>query len=286
MQVIGGPLGQKVAEILGARYTTVEDRVFPDGEINFRVLGDVDREVVLVIRKKAGEDVNSYLIKLYFTTKALYEADADISLVMPYFVYARQDQVFRKGEPLSSQYVADLFDPFVSKFLTVTAHTHRRDSILPMFKHAKAMNISGIPALASALPKLNNTFVLGPDTESIIWAKELAKLMGADDFGAFDKERDLSTGKIKIKTKDFDLQGKTVVMVDDMVSTGGTTVRAAKHAKEKGAGDIHVSFVHPVLSRGAVDTLHAMGAKSLIATNTIESPFSVADISPLLAKNL
>lgn len=286
MQVIGGPLGRKVADVLKVDYVPIEERVFPDGEVNFRVLGDIDREVALVLRKKAGENVNSYLVKLYFATRALYDADADIKLVMPYFLYARQDQVFRKGEPLSSQYVADLFDPLVKKFVTVTAHTHRRDSILPMFKHAKAINVSGIPALAAALPQVEDAFVLGPDTESIVWAKELASLLDASGHGAFDKERDFSTGEIQVSKKDFDIAGKTVVMVDDMVSSGGTTVWAARHALEMGAGELHISFVHPVLAEGALQKLLALKAQSLVATNTIESTLSLADVSTLLAKNL
>ena len=286
MQVIGGPLGEKIAKIIGADFLPVEERTFPDGEVNFRIIGDIDRDVVLALRKKAGENPNAYLARLYFMAKALHDADADTRLVMPYFLYARQDQVFRKGEPLSSQYVADLFDPLVSKFITVTAHTHRRDSILPMFKHAKAINVSGIPALASALPKVENAFVLGPDTESIVWAKEMSGLIDADGHGAFDKERDLATGKIKILKKEFDLKGKNLVMVDDMVSTGGTTIRAAKYARAMGIKELHVTFVHPVLAGNALENLQQLKAKSLLAANTIESPISVADVAPFIAKNL
>jgi ribose-phosphate pyrophosphokinase len=286
MQVIGGSLGRRIADILGADYVPIEERAFPDGEVNFRILGSIDREVILVLRKKASEHMNSYLVKLYFLTKTLHDADANISLVMPYFVYARQDKVFRKGEPLSSQFVADLFDPLVSRFITVTPHTHRRDSILPMFKHAKAVNVSGIPALAKALPELSDTFVLGPDTESIVWAKEMAEIIGADGYGSFDKKRDLSTGEIHVAAKDFDLQGKNLVMVDDMVSTGGTTVRAANLARRKGIKELHVSFVHPVLSGNALEKLRSLKAESVIATNTIESPVSVADVAPLVAKSL
>ena len=152
MQVIGDELGRKLAHELNVDYLSVEHRVFPDGEVNFKLSSDkIDEEIILLERKRENENVNSYLARYYFLTRALFDAGCDISLVMPYFVYARQDQIFRKGEPLSSQYVADLFDPLISDFITVTAHTHRRDSIQPMFTHAKAKNLSGVPALASEI---------------------------------------------------------------------------------------------------------------------------------------
>lgn len=287
MQVVGDTLGSRIAGLLDAEHIAVDERVFPDGEVNFRILGEkFDKDVVVVMRKRMEENINSYLAKLYFLVRTLYREDCDIDLVMPYFAYARQDQVFRPGEPLSSEYVAQLFDPLVRKFITVTAHTHRRDSIMPMFSRAKALNVSGVPALAEVLPELDDVFVLGPDTESIVWAKEMAGLLGTKDYGAFDKERDFETGKIKITAKDFDLGGKRVVMVDDMVSTGGTTAKAAKYAKSMGAREVHMSFVHPVLARNALEILFSAGPGSVISTNTIESPVSVGDVSKLIAGHL
>ena len=287
MQVVGGFLGRMVAEQLDVDYVPLEEISFPDGEFKFRIQTEkIDRDVVLVLRKKMGEDINKYLVKLYFAAKTLHNADADTKLVMPYFAYGRQDAVFKTGEPLSSEYVAHLFDPLVSKFLTVTAHTHRQDSILPMFKHAKATNISGIPALAKALPKIENAFVLGPDTESIVWAKEMAKLIGADDYGNFDKVRDVDTGEIKVTMKDFDFEGKNLVLVDDMVSTGGTIERGVALASKYGTKDLHISFVHPVLSGNALERMFRLNPKTLISANTMESPVSVADVTPLIVKHL
>lgn len=286
MKVVGGTFAGKIADLAGAEHVGVEHRVFPDGELNFRVLSeDLEDDVVVALRKRPGEGVNDYLVKTYLLTRTLYEAGADLTLVMPYFTYARQDKVFRPGEPLSSRHVARLFDPLIEKFITVTAHTHRRSSLLPLFDHAEAVNVSGVPALAEALPELEGPFVLGPDTESVVWAEELAGLLDARGHGAFDKERDLETGEISIKAKDFDLHG-TVVMVDDMVSTGGTTERAAREALARGAEELHITFIHPVLADGALDRLRSLEPASLIAANTLESPVSVADVVPLVVRHL
>jgi len=287
MQVIGDSLGAKIAKIIDADHIKLDERVFPDGEVNFRILGEkFDRNVVVAMRKGMTENINTYLAKIYFVVKTLYKEGCDIDLVLPYFAYARQDKVFRPGEPLSSEFVAQLFDPLVKKFITVTAHTHRRDSIMPMFKHAKALNVSGVPALANVLPAVEDAFVIGPDTESIVWAKEMADCLGTKDYGAFDKKRDINTGAIKITAKDFDVKGKNVVMVDDMVSTGGTTARAAEYIKSMGAKDIHMTFVHPVLARNALEVLFSANPQSVISTNTIESPVSIGDVSPFIAEHL
>ncbi len=287
MQIIGDKLGKDVAEYLGVEYHVIDHRIFPDGEINFKIpLDKLEKNIVLISRKRPDENVNEYLARLYFTTRTLHDAKHEISLVMPYFVYARQDDVFRKGEPLSSQYVADLFDPYISNFFTVTAHTHRRDSIQPLFKHAKAKNISGIPALAEALPKIEDAFVLGPDTESIIWSKEMADILGLDNFGAFKKFRDKETGEITVTAEDFDFKNRDLIVVDDMVSTGGTIERAVRHAKEQGAKRVYLTFVHSVFSNDALKRLQALQPVEIISTNTLESSVSSASIHKLLAKYL
>jgi len=287
MQVIGGILGEKVAGHLGAEHVKLEELKFPDGEFKFRILTKkLDSEVAIVMRKRANEDINAYLVKMYLLTKTVHQAGSSIKLVLPYFPFARQDIQFKPTEPLSVEYVASLFDPLVTDFFTVTMHMQRKSSIEPMFSHAKATNISGIPAIAEALPEVENPFVLGPDTESIVWSKELAGLLGVTDYGAFTKERDIDTGEIKITAKDFDFEDKNLIMVDDMVSTGGTTLLATKYARDRGVKDVHLTFVHPVLAGKALEKLRAANPKSLIATNTLESPISTADVSPLIAKHL
>ena len=287
MQIVGDKLGKDVAEYLGVEYHTINHRIFPDGEINFKIpLSELEKEIVLISRKRSDENVNEYLIRLHFMVRTLHDAKHEVSLVMPYFVYARQDEVFRKGEPFSSQYVADLFDPYISRFFTITAHTHRRDIIQPLFKKAKAKNISGIPALAEELPEIKDAFVLGPDTESIVWSKEMAKILGLDNFGAFKKYRDRETGEITVTAEDFDFKGRDLIVVDDMVSTGGTIERAVRYAKEQGAKKLYLTFVHPVFAKEALKRLQALQPVKIISTNTLESSVSKANVFKLIAKHL
>ncbi len=271
-------------------FVPFEDRKFTDGEICPRILfkevpkaGD---DIVLAINKHADESINDYTLKVYFMARTLYDMGLKIKLVFPYFSYARQDKVFRQGEPLSSNYVAQMFDPIVADFITVTAHLQRRASIAPLFKHARATNVSGVPALIRGLPKIENPYILGPDTESIHQSKKMAEMMGASDYGAFTKVRDVDTGAIHVSTGDIQLEGRNVVIVDDMVSTGGTVLKGIELARKLGARQIHIAFVHAILAGRALEKIKNMKPDSIVGANTMESPVSVADVTPEIAGEL
>lgn len=278
---------------LGAKLIPVERRVFPDGEVCPRVLGKVAGErVVLSMRMKAGScQPNSYIMEVLFTIRNLKEhmkADSVIAL-MPYFPYARQDAIFREGEPLSSKYVANLLeDSGADAVITFTAHLHRISDIRDLFSKSDFLNLSGFEALARELRRLplKDPFILGPDTESINWARELAQHYGTDEYDAFGKERDISTGEIRTLTKQLDLRGRDVIVVDDIVSTGGTMANALKSAREMGARCLIAAFVHPVLAPGSLERLLGAGADIVISTDTLEWVGSRATVVPTVASVL
>ncbi|MBR9681609.1 MAG: ribose-phosphate diphosphokinase, partial [Candidatus Altiarchaeota archaeon] len=255
--LIGDDFGKKIAKGLDIAFMAFEDRVFTDGELCPNILFEAapkkDSEVILAMNKHSTESINDYTLKAYFMAKTLHDMNLKVKLVFPYYSYARQDKVFRPGEPLSSTHVAQMFDPIITDFITVTAHLQRRTSIAPLFNHAKAHNVSGIPALVRELPEIENPYILGPDTESIHWAKEMAEIMNVPDYGAFTKTRDVNTGAIKVSTGTIELKGRNVLIVDDMVSTGGTMLKGIELARKVGAQSVHVSFVHPILAGGALE---------------------------------
>ncbi len=282
-----------LAKEIDAELVQVDRRVFPDGEVCPRILGEVrGSDVVLSLRMKAGQcRPNEYLMEVLFTVRNLKEhmSAEDVTLVMPYFPYARQDAIFRPGEPLSSKYVAELLEVAgVSKVVSVTVHLHRLGGFSDLFSDAEAINLSGFEALAQNLRSLPlmDPFILGPDTESINWARELADSYGTDRYDAFKKERDFQTGEIRTFVKEIDIEGRDVVVVDDMVSTGGTMANAVKAAKEMGARIVVSAFVHPVLAPGAVDRILGAGADIILATDTIEWIGSKSTVVPMIARML
>ncbi len=281
----------KLAENLGVELVALDRRVFPDGEVCPRVLGDTrDEDVVLSLRMGAGSgSPNRYLMEVLFTLRNLKEhmGAKSITLVMPYFPYARQDAIFRPGEPLSSKYLGELLEAAgADAVISVTVHLHRIGGFSELFEGAKAVNVSGFEALADKIRELplRDPFILGPDTESIHWARELAHYYGTEEFDAFKKERDIATGEIKTYVKEIDLSGRDVIVVDDMVSTGGTMANAVKEAKRMGARIVVSAFVHPVLAPKAVDRILGAGADIIIATDTIEWSGSKASVVGSIAE--
>ncbi len=281
----------RLSELTGFDLVELEERVFPDGEICPRVIlngRDLEGEEVLLSTRMSsgGGNPNSYLVEVLLTAINLKRelGARKIVALLPYFPYARQDNIFRKGEPLSSKYVADLLrDAGVDEVISVTVHLHRLKSFQDLFAGGvRAINISGFESLARYLLKkdLTSPFILAPDTEGIHWARELAKFMDIAEFESFEKERDLATGEIRTKIKELNLNGRDVIVVDDMVSTGGTMANAVREAKRMGARRIISAFVHPVLVKGALDRILGAGADEIVATDTLRwagSRVSVTD---------
>ncbi len=285
MRIVGpiDSFNKALSGILKAEIVDVERRIFPDGEICPRIM-ETDKisgsDVVLSMRMKNGGNPNTYLSEIIFTIKNLKEElkAEKVIAVIPYFPYARQDEIFRPGEPFSSKYVADMLERAgADAVVSVTVHLHRIKSFSDIFSRAKAVNVSGFHGIARVLrdKELRDPVVIAPDGEGIIWAKELADLMGIREYGAFRKERDLSTGEIRTHLVEMDLRGRDAIVADDMVSTGGTMANALAGVRKMGARRAIAAFVHPVLVPGAIDKILAL-ADEVISSDTIEWPGSRA----------
>ena len=274
MKIIGAEhsqvLAAKTAHILGAEVLSAEFRSFPDGELYVRA--DAPADDVVIIGSITDSDS---LIQLLLLIDACEEADS-LTLVIPYMGYARQDKKFRPGEPISARAVALALSQGIDRVYTINIH---EDTVLDHFE-VPAENISIAERISDYIRSMapENPLILAPDEGAAGFAADVASF-GGFEHDHLQKTR-LSGTEVNIAPKNMDANGRTVFIVDDIISTGGTLATAAGMLKEQGAAEVHAACVHGVFTNGGYARLAAAGIKSVAASDTIESgasSFSAAE---------
>lgn len=286
MVVLGSDnFAKKLAKCLKVKFVSLESRIFPDGEICPRIISFVDNHCIIAERMKLPIEPNRYLIEILLTIRNLkYLGVRKIDLVMPYFVYARQDKIFRKGEPFSAKYVLELIsDAGVNRFFTVSSHADRNQEKISLTKMS-AYNIDGFEILGQFFKNLNlkEPIVVGADLGVSKQTKIISEILSGKDF-PLEKCRDLDTGKITIKGK-LNLANKDLLIVDDIVSSGNTILKAIDLAKKDKAKRIYCGIIH-ILSKRAIETI-SKKVEKIIATDTIDSPISKISVVEKIAKQI
>ena len=285
--VIGDELAKKLAQQLNLDFILIEDRVFPDGEVQPRLEKEKEiNKAILIFQKKQNENINAYLIKFLLLLRKVKELAQETICIMPYFPYARQDSVFQEGESLSSLYIAELIEKNSDVFITCNIHEHRK-KIGDLFK-IPTHNIFLFQNLAEEFKDYNvdNTIVVGPDRESQAFVDNFCERFSAQKV-VFEKKRDVRTGKISfVFDKDCDFTGKDVIIVDDIVSTGKTILQTAEIAKELKAKTISFAFIHSIFGDKVIERLNKINPKKIVFTNTLESSRFSVDITKPIAKYL
>lgn len=283
--VIGDELAKRLAQQLNLDFVLIEDRVFPDGEVQPRLEKEKKaNKAILIFQKKQNENINAYLIKYFLLLRKVKELAQEIICIMPYFPYARQDSIFREGEPLSSVYISELIEKNADIFITCNIHEHRKN-IGDLFK-IPAHNIFLFQDLAKEFEDYNtsNTIVIGPDKESKAFVDNFCKKFPAQKV-VFEKTRDIKTGEISFSfDKKYDFMGKDVIIVDDIVSTGKTILQAAEIAKELKAKTISFAFTHSIFGDKVIEQLNKINPKKIVFTNTLENSCFSVDITKPIAK--
>jgi len=289
--VIGGPtcesLTSKVAKELGVEVGKLEVRRFPDGEKYLRVLSDVKGQSVAVIQS-IHHTPDELLFEYLLLADALKDLGATrVTAFIPYFAYARQDERFKPGEALSFRTVSKLIESVgTDEIFTIDMHQHRVLKSSEVFK-IPSHNLSAMPLLADyvkKLGKLERPLVIGPDAEAEQWAKIAADRLQTD-YDVFEKKR-LGDANVQVRPRKANANGRDVLIVDDIISTGGTIVEAAKILLSQGARRIQVACTHPILASGALEKIRAAGVSDVIGTDTVPGPISFVSVAPVIAENV
>ncbi len=286
LSVIAGKSSEDVAKKLSrkikANFVKSQVRVFEDGESKITLSGKISKKKSIVVQSIYPPVDTNLLQALSLISKAK-ETSSEVIAVIPYMGYARQDREFLPGEIVTMKVLGKLFKGAgASKIIAVDIHS------MVGFKYfsIKTKNVSAIPELVRYFKKLSlkNPLVVSPDQGGKERAKEFAKELGSE-YIALEKKRDRKTGKVQIKTKNLDeVANRDLILVDDMISTGGSIVKATQFLKKQKCKKVYVACTHALLMNDAEKRIRKAGVTKIISANTIPGKTSIVDISNTIAK--
>ena len=288
MIVVPGPasieLGKLVAAELKAKMVPVELKRFPDGESRIRLEGDVKGEDVAIVQT-TGPPQNENLVQLFLLADTAGDLGAkSITAVVPYFAYARQDKRFRSGECFSAKTIVKLLQTCgVAKIVTVNSHNPALLKTLSV----PVEDLSAIGLLAEHFLKhgFDGAFSLSLGKKGLETAVEASKVLRGE-YDYIPTQRDVVTGNVTLGKKPLAVKGKVAIVFDDIVSSGGTMVKAVAYAKEQGAKYVCSAIVHPLLTEEVWDKILKAGADEVIGTDTVPNAVSKVSVVPLIVKAL
>jgi ribose-phosphate pyrophosphokinase len=272
-------LSEAIAAYLGLPLTRCQVRRFADMEIFVEIQENV-RGLDTFIIQSTSFPANDHLMELLIMTDALRRASARrITAVVPYFGYARQDRKPAPRAPISAKLVANLITRAgVDRVLTVDLHAGQ----IQGFFDIPTDNLFGAPVMVRDIKErldLNNVMVISPDVGGVVRARALAKRIDAP-LAIVDKRRERA-GESEVMNIIGDVAGKSCILVDDIVDSGGTLCNAAEALLAKGAKEVRAYITHGVLSGGAVARISASKLKELVVTDSIQPTEAVR-----VAKNI
>ncbi|HLS23897.1 MAG TPA: ribose-phosphate diphosphokinase [Pseudogracilibacillus sp.] len=263
------PLAEEIANHIGVELGKCTVSTFSDGETQINIEESVRGRDVYVIQS-TSEPVNDNIMELLILIDALKRASAaTINIVIPYYGYARQDRKARSREPITAKLVANLLETTgVSRVVTLDLHAPQ----IQGFFDVPIDHLQGVPLLAGYIEQKNlqDVVVVSPDHGGVIRARRMADYLKAP-IGIIDKRRP-KPNVAEVMNIIGDIEGKTAVIVDDIIDTAGTMQLAADALIEKGAKEVYACATHPVLSGPAIERIENSQIKELVVTNTIQLP--------------
>jgi len=269
--------GERVAQVLGVPLARHEEREFEDGEHKARPLESVRGHDVYVIHSLYGDErqsVNDKLVRLLFFLGAVRDASAErVTAVVPYLCYARKDRRSKPRDPVSSRYLAALLET-AGADRVVTLDVHNLAAYQNAFRipaeHLEARTL--FSDFFGSLAAGEDVVVASPDVGGVkraeAFRESLARRLGRPAGSAF-MEKHRSEGKVSGETLVGDVSGRTVILVDDLVSSGTTLARAVAACRARGARRIHAAASHGLFAQKAAALLADPALEQLVVTDTV-----------------
>ncbi|EMT45292.1 MULTISPECIES: ribose-phosphate diphosphokinase [Anoxybacillus] len=262
-------LAQEIAKVIGVELGKCSVSRFSDGEIQINIEESIRGCDVYVIQSTSAP-VNEHLMELLIMIDALKRASAKtINIVMPYYGYARQDRKARSREPITAKLVANLLETAgASRVITLDLHAPQ----IQGFFDIPIDHLMGVPILADYFKdkQLDDIVIVSPDHGGVTRARKMADRLKAP-IAIIDKRRP-KPNVAEVMNIIGNVQGKTTILIDDIIDTAGTITLAANALAEHGAKEVYACCTHPVLSGPAIERIQNSKIKELVVTNTIAIP--------------
>ncbi|HJU78068.1 MAG TPA: ribose-phosphate diphosphokinase [Nitrososphaeraceae archaeon] len=274
-------LAKNISLDLEVPYKNTELRTFADGESKIRLDNMAKRNCIII--HSTYPPIDQHLMQLFMIIhKCKQDGASDICVVNPYLAYARQDKVFVDGEIVTINLIGRILASLGTTKL-ITIDTHSPESLNYSFE---TVDLSAIPSLASYVKKnftLNKPIVISPDEGGIERAKKFARVIDLDMLSLV-KTRDRYTGDVSITlSEQLPLENRDALIVDDMISTGSSIIKATEILKKNKIGDVYVACTHALLLDDAKEKLFKAGIKEIISTNSIPNEFAKVDLSSIIS---
>jgi ribose-phosphate pyrophosphokinase len=274
-------LAKKISLDLHAEYKNTDLRIFADGESKIR-LDNVAKKSCIIIHS-TYPPTDRHLMQLFMIIyKCKEDGASDICVVSPYLAYTRQDKIFVDGEIKTTNLVGEILASLgTTKLITIDSH-----SPSGLNYSFATVGLTAIPSLATYVKKnttINNPIVISPDEGGIERAKKFAGIINAKMLSLV-KTRDRFTGDISMSlSEQQSLKKRDALVVDDMISTGTSIIKATEILKENNIGDVYVICTHALLLDDAKEKLLKADIKEIISTNSVPNDFAKVDLSGVIS---
>jgi len=262
-------LAKEISDCIGVPVGDCMVSKFKDGEVRIK-LGESVRGANVYVIQPTSTPVNEHLMELLIMVDALKRASAKtICAVIPYYGYARQDRKARARDPITAKLVANLLEKAgATRIICMDLHAGQ----IQGFFDIPLDHLVGLPILANYFldKDIDNPVVVSPDMGGVTRARQLAERLGAP-LAIIDKRRP-DVNVAEVMSIIGDIRGKTAILVDDMIDTGGTIAAGAEALLERGAKGVYACCIHAVLSGAGVERLQNSSIREVVVTNTIALP--------------
>lgn len=285
-------LAQKLSKEANFVLGKIDISSFPNHELRIKIQENVKNKTCVVLQS-LSKPVERHLLESALIVDALIRADAQkVIIIIPWLGYSFQDKVFTLGEPISAKVVSNIIsNSGISRVILLDLHN---DSIAGFFS-VPAITLESQSLFLDYVKKENlnqNSLVVSPDFGAMKKARSIAKILNLPQV-YINKERNLETGQVTAHGISHPVKGKTALVFDDMISTGGTVVEATKILKKEGAGKVIFFATHALLVGDAIKKLEESLVDQVVVTDSVaipqEKPFKklkILSLAPLLAEFL